>query len=202
MTFLQEWQRKIGVTPDNDFGARTYAASLAALDGPQDAPAPVSATLTAWPRQDAVAAFYGPAGGAACTAGRCVLPFAFPLAWDDSQKVTQFSCHAKVAAPLTAIFAQAAAHYGEDGFRRLRLDRFGGCYSYRPMRGGTSLSMHSWGIAVDLDPINNQLRWGNGRASFALPEYAPFWAIVESAGATSLGRAKNYDWMHFQFATI
>lgn len=202
MTFLQEWQRKIGVTPDNDFGAKTYAASLAALDGPQDAPAPVSATLTAWPRQDAVAAFYGPAGGADCTAGRCVLPFAFPLAWDDSQKVTQFSCHAKVATPLTAIFAQAAAHYGEVEFRRLRLDRFGGCYNYRPMRGGTALSMHSWGIAVDLDPVNNQLRWGKDRASFARPEYAPFWAIVEASGATSLGRAKNYDWMHFQFAGL
>jgi hypothetical protein len=70
------------------------------------------------------------------------------------------------------------------------------------MRGGTALSMHAWGIAVDLDPINNQLRWGKDRASFARPEYLPFWKIVEAHGATSLGRAKNYDWMHFQFATI
>ena len=154
------------------------------------------------PKQADVAKFYGQAGATACTSGKVVLPFAFPLAWDDSQRVTRISCHAKVAADLTAIFAEAAKHYGEDEFRRLRLDRFGGCYNYRVMRGGTALSMHAWGIAVDLDPINNQLRWGKDRAEFAKTEYLPFWNIVEAHGATSLGRAKNYDWMHFQFATV
>ena len=206
MTLLQDWQLKLGVPADNHFGPRTYAASMAwrggAATAPQDAPKPVAAPVTAWPRQGAVAAFYGPAGGPDCTAGRCVLPFAFPLAWDGSQRVTQFACHAKVAAALTGIFADAAAHYGETEFRRLRLDQFGGCYNYRPMRGGTALSMHAWGIAVDLDPINNQLLWGKDRAAFARPEYDPFWRIVEAAGATSLGRAKNYDFMHFQFAGL
>ena len=63
-------------------------------------------------------------------------------------------------------------------------------------------SMHAWGIAVDLDPINNQLRWGKDRASFARPEFEPFWKIVEANGATSLGRAQNRDWMHYQFAGL
>ena len=85
---------------------------------------------------------------------------------------------------------------------RLGLDLFGGCFNYRPMRGGTALSMHSWGIAYDGDPERNQLRWGRDRAEFAKPAFDPFWAIVEAHGAVSLGRARNYDWMHFQFANL
>ena len=199
MTFIEDWQRAIGVKPDGDFGADTYQASLALLPGRATAPQAVSKP---YPPQSGVAAFYGPAGGRDCTAGSVSLPFPFPLAWDDSQKVTRFACHVRVAASMTAIFAESAKNYGEAEFRRLRLDRFGGCYNYRAMRGGTSLSMHSWGIAVDLDPINNQLKWGRGRAAFARPEYLPFWAIVEAHGATSLGRAKNFDWQHFQFAGL
>ena len=199
MTFIEDWQRAIGVKPDGDFGADTYQASLALLPGRATAPQAVSKP---YPPQSGVAAFYGPAGGRDCTAGSVSLPFPFPLAWDDSQKVTRFACHVRVAASMTAIFAESAKNYGEAEFRRLRLDRFGGCYNYRAMRGGTSLSMHSWGIAVDLDPINNQLKWGRDRAAFARPEYLPFWAIVEAHGATSLGRAKNFDWQHFQFAGL
>lgn len=197
--YVRQWQAAIGHPVDGQFGPRDLEASMRLLPGSFAKPAPVSGP---YPPQSGVAAFYGAAGGPDCTAGSCVLPFPFPLAWDDSQKVSRFSCHKRVAASLTGIFADAAAHYGEAEFRRLKLDRFGGCYNYRPMRGGTSLSMHAWGIAVDLDPINNQLKWGKDRASFARPEYEPFWRIVEAAGATSLGRAKNYDWMHFQFSGI
>ena len=70
------------------------------------------------------------------------------------------------------------------------------------MRGAKTWSMHAYGIAVDLDPERNQLKWGRDKAVFARPEYVPFWNIVESEGATSLGRARNYDWMHFQFANL
>lgn len=151
------------------------------------------------PTEKEVPKVFGPAGGTAATAGRCKLPFAFPLAWDDSQQVKSFACHKLVAADLTAIFAEAAQAYGEAKFRALRLDRFGGCFNHRLKRGGSTYSMHSWGIAVDLDPINNQLRWGRDRASFARPEYEPFWKIVEAHGAKSLGRAHNFDWMHLEF---
>lgn len=196
---IRQWQRTIGVSDDGDFGPATLAASMALLPG--SAPEPVAASGP-WPTQAGMAAFFGPAGGRDCTAGSVALPFAFPLSWDESQRVTRFSCHAKVAAPLTAIFAEAAAHFGEVEFRRLRLDRFGGCYNYRVMRGGSSLSMHAWGIAVDLDPIRNQLSWGKDRAAFAAAEYEPWWKIVEAKGAVSLGRARGYDFMHFQFARL
>lgn len=197
--YVQAAQRLLGTIVDGEFGQNDLAAVKALLP---DVPEPDTAPVTAWPAQSAVAAFYGPAGGAACTSGKVLLPFAFPLAWDDSQQITRFACHAKVAAPLASIFSAAAAHFGEAEFRRLKLDRFGGCYNYRVMRGGTSLSMHAWGIAVDLDPINNQLRWGKDRAAFARPEYNAWWQIVEAHGARSLGRARNMDWQHIQFTQL
>lgn len=156
----------------------------------------------AWPRQDQLESFYGPAGGSAATAGKVILPIPFKIAWNPSQTISRFSCHEKVAGPLTAIFAEAVEHYGEEDFRRLRLDRFGGCFNDRNMRGGSRKSTHAYGIAVDLDPINNQLRWTSRRAKFAKAEYEAFWQIVERHGGVSLGREKDFDWMHFQFARV
>lgn len=151
------------------------------------------------PAYEDLSATFGRAGELPCTSGRIALPFPFVIAWDVSQKILTFACHTKVAQPLTEIFAEAAQHYGEEEFKRLRLHYFGGCFNYRPMRGSTKLSVHSWGVAVDLDPQRNQLKWGKDKASFAAPEYVPFWRIVEAHGAVSLGRTKNFDWMHFQF---
>lgn len=165
-------------------------------------PAPAAKPVAkGWPRESALEAFYGPAGGYEASAGMATLPFAFPLAWNPSQQVIRFACHSKCAAAFTQVFADAAKHYGEVEYRRLRLDLFGGCYMNRRKRGGAQMSVHAYGAAVDLDPERNQLRWGRDRASFAGQEYEPFWRIVEAAGLTSLGRRANFDWMHFQAAT-
>lgn len=210
MTDGRDWRRRLqsllsegGFDPgpvDGLWGARTSAA-LDRVHAARGEPV-LAPSRRRWPAQGAMTAFYGSPGWPDCTAGRARLPFPFPLAWDDDQRITTFACHIKCADAFTAIFAQAAEHYGEAEFRRLRLDRFGGCYNYRPMRGGSAMSTHAWGAAVDLDPENNQLRWGRDKASFARPEYEPFWAIVEAQGAVSLGRVRNFDWMHFQFATL
>ena len=53
-----------------------------------------------------------------------------------------------------------------------------------------------------MDPENNRLRWRADKAALARPEYDKFWEIVEAEGWTSLGRAKGYDWMHFQAAGV
>jgi hypothetical protein len=187
-------------------GQSTMVALQSALASPQTASVP-SATpmppaVPRWPSQDEVLAFYGPAGGFECTAGKVRPPIPFVLDWDRGAKVNVFSCHRKVEKPLNEIFKEAVAHYGESRFVELRLNSFGGCFNVRKMRGGDRMSMHSWGIAIDLDPSRNQLSWGRGKASFSRPEYEPFWKIVESKGGVSLGRTKNFDWMHFQFATL
>ena len=70
------------------------------------------------------------------------------------------------------------------------------------MRGGSSWSMHSWGIAVDIDPDRNQLNMNRKEATLAKPVYDKFWQFVYDEGAISLGIERDYDWMHFQFARL
>lgn len=158
--------------------------------------------LPVWPRQADLQSFYGPAGGPQCTAGRVQLPVAFVVAWNRDQAISVFYCHEKVAKPMQSIFEEAVKAYGPTRYSALALDVYGGCYNYRKMRGGKALSTHAYGIATDLDPENNQLKWGREKAKFARPEYDVFWNIVEAHGAISLGRAANMDWMHFQFARL
>ena len=157
------------------------------------------ATASQWPLERDCMTFYGDVGG---KQQRITLPYPLVLSWEPDTTVTSMKCHERVAGPMRNIFQQTLAHFGHDRIKELRLDNFGGCLNVRKKRNGSSWSMHSWGIAVDLDPENNRLKWGADRASFARPEYAPFWNIVEANGAVSLGRARNFDWMHFQFARV
>jgi hypothetical protein len=128
------------------------------------------------------------------------LPYKMRIAWDLHSTVSHIQCHEKVADSLGRIFHAVLSEYGINTIRVLGLDLFGGCLNVRRKKGGSAYSMHSWGIAVDLDPDNNQLRMGRPRARFSHAEYEPFWKIVEDEGWVSLGREKNYDWMHFQAA--
>lgn len=160
---------------------------------------PVDTKPSAWPRQADVEAFYGTVG---TNQTKVALPYRMSLAWNPKDTVTSITCHEKVADAVSGIFACTFEAYGPDRVKALRLDVYGGCLNVRKMRGGDAWSMHSWGIAIDLDPANNQLRWGRDRATFARPEYEEFWRIVEAAGAVSLGRARNFDWMHWQFARL
>lgn len=78
---------------------------------------------------------------------------------------------------------------------------YGGSYNYRPVRGGTVSSLHSWGLALDFDASQN----GNSQsakqgARLARPEYNAFFDIWEKHGFYSLGRRADRDWMHIQAA--
>lgn len=132
----------------------------------------------------------------------CKLPYKMKLAWQPDVTISRFSCHEQVKEQLETIFDQTLACYGSFGIEQLGLDLFGGCLNIRKMRNGSRMSVHSWGLAVDLHPTKNRLRWGKDKAAFAQPEYNTFWEIVEEHGGYSLGRIKNYDWMHFQFIPV
>jgi hypothetical protein len=58
--------------------------------------------------------------------------------------------------------------------------------------------MHAYGVAIDFDSEHNQMRWGSDRARFAKSDYDAWWGYWEEAGWVSLGRERNYDWMHVQ----
>lgn len=152
-----------------------------------------------WPKERDVRNFFG-AEGANQTS--IILPFPMRIAWDLSQTVMKVLCNKRVAAPMTQIWQRTFDHYGLTRIKELGLDLFGGCLNVRKKRGGSGWSMHAYGIAWDVDPEHNQLKWGRDRASLDAKDYDFFWGFVEAEGAVSLGRAKNYDWMHFQFARL
>ncbi len=126
------------------------------------------------------------------------LSYPMRLAWDKNVKVNRIQCHKKIADKLHNVFEQLLQHYGYDKIVELGIDLYGGCFNFRTMRGGTEPSRHSWGIAIDLDPDRNKLRETSKTARFARPEYEAMIDIFYANGFVSLGREKNYDWMHFE----
>lgn len=150
-----------------------------------------------WPRQVQadVRAHFGAVGSHQVL---LELPYTHRLAWDKTQQIQRYSCHEKVHDSLQRVLTRVFEHYGEDQIAALGLDLFGGCFNKRRKKGGTTWSMHAWGVAVDYDPANNRFRWGWEKAGFARPEYEAWWRIWEDEGWTSLGRARNFDWMHIQ----
>lgn len=152
-----------------------------------------------WPRQSEVTAFYGQVG---TNQTSITPPWTMRLAWDKRRTIQRMTLHKKVAASALRAMTHAYAHYGDTGIKHLGLDLFGGSLNVRRMRGGSAYSMHSWGIAIDWDPERNQLRWKKPQARLSHDDCVPWWEAWEAEGWTSLGRARNFDWMHVQAASL
>jgi hypothetical protein len=164
---------------------------------------PVATNPHSWPNQSeaALTAFFGDR----CDESQLVsvqCPWQLSLDWNLEQRTRTIRCHKRVADSLGEILARLYDHYGEAELRRLGLHRYGGSYNCRAMRGGTQASTHSWGIAIDWYPSRNKLRWGRDQASLASPDCDAWWRIWEAEGWVSLGRSRNFDWMHVQAAKI
>jgi len=159
-------------------------------------PAPVN---NRWPSRAQLESFYGRPG-----TGHTMLNIPFPMriAWNKSQSVNRVTVHSKCADSLDRILKEILQVYGYDEIRKLGIDLFGGIYNNRPIRGGSVPSVHAYAAAIDLDPERNQLRWGSDRAVFARPVYGKMIDAFEREGWVSLGRERNFDWMHFQASTI
>ncbi len=128
------------------------------------------------------------------------LPYPMFLNWEIKTVIHSFQCHKLIHDRLLKVFQDILCHYGLDEIKRLQLDDYGGCFNYRVMRGGTSLSRHSWGIAIDLDPDRNLLRETKKTARFARSEYKAMIDIFYDNGFLSYGVESDYDWMHFETA--
>lgn len=149
-----------------------------------------------WPRQSDVESFYGTPGSGWTLVK---MPFPLRLAWDLAKTIPHASVHSRCEPAFKRIWEKTKEHYGHERIKELRLDYYGGAGNVRRMRGGTRWSMHAYGCAWDVDPDRNQLRWGRDKATLDESVYKPFWEIVYTEGALSLGKERNYDWMHFQF---
>ena len=152
-----------------------------------------------WPVQADMDKFFGQKGENQTS---ITLPYKMKLAWDLNSTVTKMTIHEKCADSLGRILKNTYDHYGQDAITQLRLDVFGGSLNVRKMRGGTAWSIHSWGCAVDLDPERNQLKMHHDTAEFANPKYDAFWKFVAEEGWVSLGKARDFDFMHLQAARL
>ena len=165
---------------------------------------PSDANPHMWPRdrnnQKEMKDYYGQPGKPPIKQVSC--PWTIRLAWNTSVRVSRIGCHVKVADSVENVLQRVHAHYGDAELKRLRLDLYGGCFNARKKRGGSTWSTHAWAVALDWDPAHNQLNWGRGRASLAASSYDFWWQAWEEEGWVSLGRSRNYDWMHVQAARL
>lgn len=80
-----------------------------------------------------------------------------------------------------------------------------GCFAPRQKRSNNTLSLHSWGIAADINAVDNpplRIRTPDDlkRRRYTIP--AAWIAAFESVGFTWGGNFKSYfDPMHFQYAS-
>jgi hypothetical protein len=189
--------------PQTEFAFDALSALLenGELPRPWRDEVPLDANPNGWPRQDEdkIIQFYGQRGEHLV---KLELPYPHRLAWDLRKNVAYFYCHAKVHDSARRVLQRVLDHYGMDRINELHLDRWSGCFAERRMRGGTRWSMHAWGIAIDYDDERNRFNWGRDRAAFAHPDYDAWWRFWEEEGWVSLGRARNFDWMHVQAAKL
>jgi hypothetical protein len=144
-------------------------------------------------------------------------PFPMYTAWEPYVQVRSISIHRLVKPMLESALREVYASarliikhkYGFDHstawfdemtmqlLKALNLDKYGGGFNYRLKRGGTSLSTHSYGIAIDLDPAHNAM----GSTKYAMPLWVV--KIFEKRGFVWGGRwrGRSKDAMHFQLAT-
>jgi hypothetical protein len=77
-----------------------------------------------------------------------------------------------------------------------RLDIHGGGYNFREKRGNGTLSLHSYGIAIDWDPLHNPRK---KPLTKTLPEW--WYELWQQHGWTDGREFPTPDPMHVQFAT-
>lgn len=99
-------------------------------------------------------------------------------------------CNKDMVAPLTAAFTNLINR----GFVS-ELKTFDGCFNIRKKRGLASMSLHSWGLAIDVNAAWNQLNMTPKLS-------AGFVKCFTDVGFEWGGTWTRKDGMHFQLAKI
>lgn len=122
------------------------------------------------------------------------LPFPMVLAWQPQTTIRRFQAHRLAGPKICAALSRMEQAHGLEYLVERKLDRWGGCFNFRLIRGGNSLSNHAWGTAVDINPDLG--RMGNAEDAAAYPHF-----IVEAFEAEGFywgGRFLRPDAMHFE----
>jgi hypothetical protein len=99
-------------------------------------------------------------------------------------------CNKDLIAPLSKAFKNLIA-----SGKVTELKTWDGCFNIRKKRGLSSMSLHSWGIAIDVNATWNQLNMN--------PTLSPeFVKCFTDAGFDWGGTWSRKDGMHFQLSTI
>lgn len=122
----------------------------------------------------------------------------YPL-YVGGKRTNTIKCHKVVAPYVDKILKEVLQVYGAERIHALKMDVYDGCYNHRQIRGGSSWSMHAWGIAFDWNAGENGMTTHAPNATNSRKEWKQFWQIWEKYGAQSQGRYKDNDWMHVQF---
>lgn len=185
-------QQKLGITADGVMGPNTLGAICKALGISE----PVQ-----WPLQSEVRrgnSMFGKPGDESNLVS-IVPPYTL---YYEGKALRSIRVHRAIASHVQDALREVLEHYGAEKIHALGFDRYSGSYNYRSTAAGRSLSMHAWGIALDFAAESNAYATKAPRASLSAPACAKWWEIWESHGAVSLGRARDYDWMHLQFARL
>ena len=165
--------------------------------------------MTGWPHEDvrSLNAFYGDPRGANGEASstwqsanlvQWTPPY--PMFYSDGKRtpLLHLRVHRKCLPTFDAAFKDVLATLGHDYVVEHRLDVSGGTFCYRLERGGSRLSVHSWGCAVDIDPQHNPFphAWSANHGFIDLK----FVEILEKHGFGWRGKRGDIDPMHFQLA--
>jgi len=161
-----------------------------------------------WPHQSNVDAFYGDPRGAngepskkweSQNIVRVPAPWKLVTAWD-FRPVSGIRIHRKCEESLGNVLSMiwTASGQSEAKIKEWGMHLYAGGYDFRLMRGVTSLSMHSWGCAVDFDSARNA--FGD-----TTPNFATIPAVLDAFAAegwTWGGKWRKPDGMHWQAANV
>ncbi len=129
------------------------------------------------------------------------LSTAYPL-YRLGKRLPCLQLHHRVARHVQQVLREALRHYGMERIEAMGLNELSCGYERRLSRGSESLSLHAWGIAFDWYAEGNKAGWGAPRAAFSHKEYDAWWEMWEAQGAVVMGRAKDREWGHVQFARL
>jgi hypothetical protein len=140
-------QAKIGTTPDGFWGPKSTAACQAYLRGLMPSPNP-------WPSsgQAALKAFYSDPSKGEVAPQLAPINVAGLGVQYGGKDVATIRCHRLVAESLLRVLTAIS-----ESPLKSWLAGYAGVYNHRPMRGGSSWSLHAYGAAIDIMPHGNGL---------------------------------------------